>query len=159
MTQQTTDLTVHKSIIVQATQQRAFDVFTTQMGSWWPLQTKTIGSAAAQTAVLEPYAGGRWFERGVDGSECDWGHVIAYEPPTRVVLNWQISAAWRHDPAVNSEVEVRFVAEDETRTRIELEHRGLRDAYGEHAEQMQAIFDSPDGWAGILADYEALAKA
>jgi uncharacterized protein YndB with AHSA1/START domain len=150
MTEQATDLTVRKTITVEAPQERAFAVFTEQIGSWWPLETKTIGSAEAETAIFELRAGGRWFERGVDGSECDWGRVLAYEPPDRIVLNWQISADWRYDPQINTEVEVRFITEGERRTRVELEHRGLLDAYGEKAGQMQAIFDSPAGWAEIL---------
>lgn len=153
MTQQATDVTVRKTIVVDVPQERAFAVFTDQIGSWWPLETKSIGSAKAQTATIEPHPGGRWFERGIDGSECDWGRVLAYEPPERVVLNWQISADWRYDPQINTEVEVRFSAESEERTRVELEHRGLREAYGEQAEQMQGIFDSPMGWGDILERY------
>ena len=86
-------------------------------------------------------------------AKCDWGRVVAYEPPVRVVLDWQISADWRYDPQINSEVEIRFIAEAEDRTRVELEHRGLADAYGDRAEQMYAIFDSPDGWGDLLARY------
>ena len=153
MTQEATDLTVRKTITVEAPPERAFAVFTGQIGSWWPLETKSIGIAKAQTATMEQHTSGRWFERGIDGSECDWGRVVAYEPPDRVVLNWQISADWRYDPQINTEVEVRFIAETEERTRVELEHRGLREAYGEQAEQMQAIFDSPAGWADIIERY------
>ena len=153
MTEQVTDLTVRKTIVVEAPQERAFAVFSEQMGSWWPLDAKSIGSAEAQTAILEPHAGGRWYERGVDGSECDWGRVIAYEAPARLVLNWQIGADWRYDPTITSEVEVRFIAEAETRTRVELEHRNLVEAYGEKAEQIYGIFDSREGWGGILDRY------
>lgn len=128
-------------------------MFTEQIGSWWPVQDKSIGSVDAQAAVLEPRAGGRWYERGVDGSECDWGRVIAYEPPDGVVLSWQISAEWRYDPSTDSEVEVRFVAEGESRTRVELEHRGLAEAYGDKAQQMYSIFESPNGWIDILDRY------
>lgn len=159
MTPQATQLTVRKAITVEAAQEHAFAVFTEQMGSWWPLETKTIGSAKAQTAMVEPYAGGRWFERGVDGTECDWGRVIAYEPPGRLVLNWQISADWRYDPTINTEVEVRFIADGEARTRVELEHRGLLEAYGERAEQIHALYDSPDGWADVLDRYAAATSA
>lgn len=152
MTRQATDRAVRKTIVVAASRERAFEVFTAQMGSWWPLASKSIGSSPAQTAVLEPHAGGRWFERAADGSECEWGQVIACDPPGRLVLNWQIGADWRYDPAINSEVEIRFIAEDDARTRVELEHRGL-ETYGDAAEQMQQIFDSPDGWTSILDDY------
>lgn len=153
MTEQATDLTVRKMITVEAAQEHAFAVFSEQMGSWWPLDDRSIGAAKAETAILEPRAGGRWFERGVDGSECDWGRVVAYEPPARLVLNWQISAGWRHDATINTELEIRFIAEGEARTRVELEHRGLVAAYGDEAEQIQAIFDSPDGWGDILDRY------
>ena len=155
MTEQATDLTVRKTLTVDAPQERAFAVFSEQIGSWWPLDGKSIGSATAETAILEPRAGGRWFERGEDGSECDWGRVIAYEPPARLVLNWQISADWLHDAEINTEVEIRFIAEGEARTRVELEHRGLAQAYGDKAEQVSAIFDSPDGWRDILGRYAA----
>ena len=153
MTQHATELTVHKTITVEAPQERAFAAFTEQIGSWWPLGDKTIGEAEAETAILEPKAGGRWYERGVDGSECDWGRVLVYEPPERVVLSWQISAEWGFDPSLHTEVEVRFVAEDDSRTRVELEHRGL-EAYGDQAQRMHDIFASPNGWAGVLDDYE-----
>ena len=79
--------------------------------------------------------------------------LIAYEAPARLVLNWQIGADWRYDPTITSEVEVRFVAEAETRTRVELEHRNLAEAYGEKAEQIYGTFDSPEGWGGILDRY------
>lgn len=159
MNQPATDLTIQKTITVEAPQERAFAVFAEQMGSWWALETKAIGSAKAETAVVEPRAGGRWFERGVDGSECDWGRVIAYEPPGRLVLNWQISATWQYDPEIKTEVEVRFIAEGKTRTRVELEHRGLLEAYGDGAEQIHATFDSPGGWIEILNHYAHVAGA
>jgi len=154
VTGQSTDPTVRKTITVEVPAERAFTVFTEQMGSWWPLEDKSIGSAPAATVVVEPRAGGRWYERGVDGSESDWGHVLAYEPPSRLLLGWQISADWKHDATLHTEVEVRFVAEGDHRTRVELEHRGL-EAYGERSGQMQAIFDSPDGWRGILDAFSA----
>ena len=154
MTRQATGLVVRKAISVRASREQAFAVFTEQIGTWWPLEGKSIGAVPAQAAVLEPRSGGRWYERGVDGSECDWGRVLAYEPPARVLLDWQISADWRYDSSLHTEVEVRFVAEDATRTRVELEHRGL-EAFGDDAEPLFAIFDSPDGWASILERFSA----
>ena len=159
MTDQATDLTVRKTITVDAHKELAFAVFSEQMGSWWPLEGKSIGTSKAETAILEPRAGGRWYERGADGSECDWGRVLIYDPPDRLVLNWQIGADWRHDPEVNSAVEIRFVAETETRTRVELEHRGLAAAYGDQAEQVYAVFDSSDGWSDILERYGKAARS
>ena len=153
MNQPATDLPVRKTITVEAPQERAFTVFAEQMGSWWPLESHSIGSAKPETAIVEPRAGGRWFERGVDGSECDWGSVIAYEPPARLLLKWQLGADWRYDSEINTEVEIRFIAEGETRTRVELEHRGLVEAYGDKAEEMYGSFGAPGGWIGILDHY------
>jgi uncharacterized protein YndB with AHSA1/START domain len=158
MTQQAARLTVSKTITVDADREHAFRVFTDEIGSWWPFDTKAIGQVPATTAVLEPRAGGRWFERGEDGSECEWGRVVAFEPPERLVLNWQIGADWRYDPTLETEVEIRFSAEDAGRTRVDLEHRGL-EAYGEQAEQMKSIFDSPAGWGELLGLFAAAAVA
>ncbi len=151
-----TALSVNKSILVDAPQAHAFAVFTEQQGSWWPLATHHIGKAVAQTAVVEPRAGGRWFERGVDGSECDWGHVLVWEPPHRVVLGWEIDAEWRNDPSLKTEVEVRFVPVGPHSTRVELEHRHL-ESYAGKAEHMRAGLDSEGGWTQILKLFAAAA--
>ena len=151
-------LFVRKEITVEASQARAFDVFTREHGAWWPLATHHIGSAAAETAIIEPHAGGRWFERAADGSECDWGRVLVWDPPGRLVLAWEISADWKHDESIDTEVEVRFVSLGPARTRVELEHRRL-DRYGAAAEQMRGIFDSENGWTNILRLFVARARA
>lgn len=148
---------VQKSIHVAVRPERAFRVFTEQMGRWWPLVTHHIGGAAAENCVVEPFVGGRWFERGVDGSECEWGRVLAWEPPARLVLAWEISADWKHDASVRTEVEVRFIA-DGTGTRVELEHR-LLERLGTRAPDMRAAFESPGGWSGMLASFAAFADA
>lgn len=151
------DLLVRKSITVQASVDRAFKVFTQQMSTWWPLATHKIGKADAKEAIMEPRVGGRWYERGVDGTECDWGRVLVWEPPHRVVLSWEISCDWRSDANLQTEVDVRFVQEG-TATRVELEHRKLR-AYGERALEMKGIFESEGGWTGLLARFAARASA
>ena len=147
-----TGLTVGRSVTVQAPPEKAFEAFTAGIGRWWPLDRYKIGAAAATDAVIEPHEGGRWFERGEDGSECDWGRVLAWEPPRRVVLAWQITADWRFDPAFETEVEILFEPDGEGATRVSLEHRGL-DAYGERAEEMTGVFASPGGWQGLLERY------
>lgn len=151
----TGDLLVRKTITVAATPERAFRVFTEQMSSWWPLASHHIGKADAKAAVVEPFVGGRWFERGVDGSECEWGKVLVWDPPKRVVLAWQISGDWQHDPTLDTEVDVRFVAEGKG-TRVELEHRKLG-AFGPRAEEMRGVFESEGGWTGLLAAFAAAA--
>lgn len=148
---------IQKTIVVAASAERAFQVFTEEMSTWWPLASKHIGKADAKTVVMEPFVGGRWFEQGVDGSECDWGRVRIWDPPRRLVLSWEISSDWRHDPSIQTEVEVRFSAEGGS-TRVDLEHRLLH-YYGEKAAQMRGIFDSKEGWTALLDAFAARASA
>jgi len=150
----TTATAVRHAVTVSAPQERAFEVFTRDFNRWWP-RTHKIGSAELAEAVLEGRAGGRWYERDVDGSECDWGKVLVWEPPSRVVLAWQLSGEWAFDADLLTEVEVSFVSEGPDRTRVELEHRGL-DAYGDQMDEVRRSLDSPGGWPGIL---ELFAKA
>lgn len=144
---------VRKVVTVQASPEKAFDVFTSGMGRWWDAAYK-IGSEAFRTVVVEPHEGGRWYEIGEDGGECDWGRVLVWDPPLRLVLAWQISAEWHYDPTLTTELEVRFVATGEGTARVELEHRGL-DALGPAGEAMRAVFDSPGGWSGLLQRFGA----
>lgn len=146
------NLVVRKSITVDAPPDRSFAMFTQGMSSWWPLDSHHIGAEAATAVVMEPKAGGRWFERAANGDECDWGRVLVWEPPHRLVLAWQISAEWQYAPTVRAEVEVRFTAVEGGRTSVELEHRGL-ETYGERAGDMAEAFGSPGGWAGLLEQF------
>jgi uncharacterized protein YndB with AHSA1/START domain len=140
--------TVRKTITVAAPQQRAFDVFTAQFGTWWPREY-SIGEADMADFVIEPEVGGRWYEVGVDGKECDTGRVLAFEPPDRLVLAWHLDGNWHYDaePAHASEVEVRFVAEDSARTRVELEHRHF-ERHGPGAPAVRGGVDQ--GWPYCL---------
>jgi uncharacterized protein YndB with AHSA1/START domain len=147
-----TGMVVRKSVLVNASQAHAFAVFTEQVGTWWPLNTHHIGADPAQTAIIEPKVGGRWFERSSDGAECDWGRVLIWEPPHRIVLSWDIGADWKYDPKLGTEVEVRFISEGAATTRVELEHRHL-ERYGVQTETMQKTFDSERGWGGILQGF------
>ena len=139
---------VRKSIAVKASRERAFEVFTTRMGRWWRKDHTLLKSPQADV-VLEKRVGGRWYERGEDGSECQWGRVLAWEPPDRILLTWQIDGDWKYDPDFSTEVEVRFIAEGPLTTRVDLEHR-LLERYGEKAETVRAALDSADGWTGGL---------
>lgn len=146
---------VRKTVKVQAAQAVAWRVFTERMGTWWPLAYYKIGKANAVDAVIEPHVGGRWYERGDDGSICQWGSVLVWEPPSRVVLSWDINADWQYDPTLNTEIEVRFTAESGDGTRVELEHRYL-DRYGERRDEMRRIYDTQGDWGRLL---EAFASA
>jgi uncharacterized protein YndB with AHSA1/START domain len=149
---------LRKVVSVKAPPEVAWRVFTEKMGIWWPLATHKIGKAHAVDAVIEPHVGGRWYERGEDGSTCDWGRVLSWEPYSRLVLSWDISADWQYDRNLKTEVEVRFIAEGKDGTRVELEHRHL-ERYGAHRDQMRGIFDSERGWSGLLASFARAAEA
>jgi DNA-binding transcriptional ArsR family regulator len=151
-------LVVRKSVTVAAPVAVAFEVFTARIESWWPLTTHHIGEADCAAVVIEPYPGGRWFERGVDGIECVWGHVLLWEPDRRVVLVWQLNARWQFDPEFRTEVDVRFTAVDERTTRVDLEHRGL-EAYGADAMTMRDVLSGGSGWTGMLDHFAEVAGA
>jgi uncharacterized protein YndB with AHSA1/START domain len=148
---------VRRSVEVKADIERAFEVFTARIGSWWP-PSHTIGKGKLKTAVIEPRAGGRWYGEDEDGATTDWGHVLAFERPRRVLLAWQISGDWRFDPELITEVEVNFTAVTANLTRVELEHRHL-ERLGDKAEEIRAIFESPNGWGAIMDLYAAAANS
>jgi len=142
---------VRKSVTVEVPADKAFRVFTEGIDGWW-FPGHHIGESDLKEVVLEPRAGGRWYEIGVDDSECQWGHVLRWEPPHRLVLAWQIDATWHFDPNLVTEVEVRFVADGPNRTIVELEHRDL-ERFGENQDTMREGFDSSGGWQGLLDRY------
>ena len=163
MTEQMTSVdadpnSVRKVMNVQAPPEVAWRVFTAKMGSWWPLATYKIGKANAVDAVIEQRVGGRWYERGEDGSTCDWGSVAVWEPTTRLVLYWAINANWEYDPALKTELEIRFIPDGPNATRVELEHRRL-DLYGARRDEMRAIFDTGGNWGRLLESFARVASA
>jgi len=137
---------VQSSIDVQAPIERAFQVFTEDIGSWWPPDHHIL-EAELHGMVFEPRVGGNVYDRGTDGSECRWARVLAYDPPHRVVISWDIGLDWKveTDPAKTSEIEVRFTSEGPDRTHVELEHRNL-DRHGEGWERMRDAVGSEGGW-------------
>jgi uncharacterized protein YndB with AHSA1/START domain len=156
MTTGTTDTagtTVRQSIVVDAPIERAFDVFTSRFGDFKPREHNLLGADIAET-VFEPRVGGYLYDRGVDGSECRFARVLAYEPPHRVVMSWNIGPSWQleTDPARASEWEVRFTAETPERTRVELEHRHL-DRHGEGWQRVRGSVAGADGWPLYLQRY------
>jgi len=153
------ETSVRKTVTVNAPREHAFDVFTQHFDSWWP-RTHKIGKAELASAVLEQKEGGRWYERGVDGSECEWGVVLAYVPPARVALSWHLNAKFQYDPdpAKASRLEVSFHAEGPTRTRVELVHSEL-DRHGEGWEKVRDSVGAPGGWTGILGEFAKTAAS
>ncbi len=159
MTTLPSDTTVHTSIVVETPIERAFSVFTAGIDSWWPRE-HTIGDEPLAEMVLECRLGGRAYGVGVNGGQSDWGRVLAYEPPARIVISWDINLQWKRelDPERASEFEVRFSAEGPERTLVELEHRHL-ERHGDGWEGMRDAVGSPGGWGGGLQAFAAAAEA
>jgi len=147
MTAQIRPAPVRKSIRVNATPDRAFDVFTSGIGRWWPKSHK-IGQADLDRPVIEPRAGGRWYELDVDGSECELGKVAVWEPPSRLILIWQLTPEFSFDPDLITEVEVTFTPDGDG-TVVDLEHRDL-ERMGDQAEAMAETVSGPGGWPALL---------
>jgi uncharacterized protein YndB with AHSA1/START domain len=146
MSAQTTIEAVKKSLVVKCTPERAFEVFTREIGSWWPTGQYSIGGDKIAEVVFEERVGGRVFERHHDGTEGDWGRVVAWEPPHRFVMSWYPG----HDTSEATELEIRFAPEGDG-TRLELEHRGW-EARGDEAAEARAGYDG--GWQTVLGDFE-----
>ena len=157
MSTQASQTVIRTSIVVEASVERAFAVFVDDFDRVKPREHNMLGVDIAET-VFESRVGGHIYDRGVDGSECRWARVLAYEPPDRVVFSWDISPQWQveTDADKTSEVEVRFAAETPTRTRVELEHRNL-DRHGEGWEGVRAGVDSGDGWPLYLRRFAEVA--
>ena len=157
MSQTITPAPVRKTLTVRASAEKAFRAFTDGFDRWWP-RSHHIGKSEMARGVIEPKAGGRWYEIGEDGSECDWGDVLAWEPPARLLLAWRLNAQWEYDPDLLTEVEIRFVALSESETRVDFEHRGF-ERMGAGGEAARAGVDAPNGWGGILAEFQRAAEA
>jgi len=147
---------VRHSVSVRATPERAFEMFTSRFGDWWPGQG--IGAEPLERAILEPGVGGRWYEIGKGGAQCDWGKVLVWSPPRRLVLDWQINAAFKSDPSIHTEVEVTFEPQQDGGTLVTLEHRNL-ERFGEKAGTMRDAIGSPRGWPAKIASFAQYANS
>lgn len=148
-------MTIRKQLTVEAPMERAFRVFTANMGVWWPKEHH-IGKAALKDCVIEPKVNGRWYELDIDGTACEWGKVLAWDPPRRLVLAWQLNGEFKYDPDLITEVEVSFTALGPKRTQVDFEHRNL-ERFGELAERLRGNMDT--GWGQILESYRGTAIA
>ena len=158
MTTDTAATSVCTEIVVNVPPERAFRLFTERFDQIKPREHNMLGAEIVQS-VFEPRVGGRVFDRSADGRECQWGRVMAYEPPTRIVFTWDISPHWQieTDPTRSSEVEVRFVAEGERRTRVELEHRHL-ERHGEGWQGLAEGVRGDQGWPLYLQRFAEAAR-
>jgi len=147
------EMVVRKSIRVAVPAPLAFSVFVEQMETWWP-PAHHIGGEPFEAIFVEPRQGGRWYERDAKGVECQWGYVLAWEPPHRVTLSWHLGPDWKFDPelAKASEIEIRFTSEGPLTTLVELEHSAL-ERHGAGYQQLHAMLDSPDAWEATLSAF------
>lgn len=150
MTSPTATDSIQKTITVKASQQRAFRVFTEELDSWWP-RTHHIGKSPMTKTVLQGELGGRCYSEQADGSECDWGRIVLWEPPRRFVMAWLINTQWQPEPDASkcSEVEVNFTPQPDGSTRVDLEHRRFS-RMGPDGEKMREAVASPGGWGSLL---------
>jgi uncharacterized protein YndB with AHSA1/START domain len=153
MSTQAAETSVQSSIVVEAGIERAFSVFTEGIGTWFPPEYNLLNTDIAER-VFEPRVSGHVYDRGVDGSECHWARVLAYEPPNRVVISWDISPQWQIETDLErtSEIEVRFTTEAPQRIRVELEHRNI-DRHGDGWEQLRDSVAGDGGWPGCLRSF------
>lgn len=144
---------IRKSFTVSAAPAKAWEVFTAGFGRWWP-KTHYIGDSPLTDAGIEPRVGGRWYGVHADGVERPWGQVKVWDPPSRLVLDWQISHEWGYRADLHTDVEVIFTAVGEAETRIDFEHRGL-EAFGDSEAAANTRTGMDRGWGLILENYQA----
>jgi uncharacterized protein YndB with AHSA1/START domain len=158
MTTEAQSMSVRAQVVVEAPIERAFSVFTEDFGSFKPPEHNLLGVEIAET-VFEPRAGGHLYDRGVDGSECRWARVLAYEPPDRIVISWDINPQWQIETDLErtSQVEVRFISETPDRTRVELEHRNL-ERHGDGWQGIREGVGGEGGWPLYLKRFAELLK-
>ena len=155
MTAAAEELAIRRSLTVEAAIERAFDVFTRGVASWWPLETHSMRASRdglrPQELHLELREGGRFYER-TEGEEHDWGHVLVYEPPRRIVIEWRVNPA---NPA--TEIDVTFTPQGDG-TRVDLVHRGW-ERFGDPTHATRAGYGGDGGWTQVLARYGAALEA
>ena len=141
--------TYRTSITVAAPAEKAFKVFTEGFDTWWP-RSHHIAKVDMAEAIIEPRVDGRWYERGVDGSECVWGQVLAWDPPRHVALSWHLNGQFEYDPdpAKASRVEVTFTQMSDSATEVELVHTNL-DRHDNWAELRSGIAGD-GGWPSLM---------
>jgi uncharacterized protein YndB with AHSA1/START domain len=156
MHQTITAAPVRQEVRVKLAPAAAFDLFANRFDAWWPRDKSANPGTTLVEAVLEPQVGGRWYEKGANGSTCDWGRVLAWEPGRRLVLNWQLASNYKHDPALVTEVEVTFEPDGEG-TLVRLEHRNI-ERFGEKHAEMRAGISGVNGWPAILGAFAEVAN-
>ncbi|HEY4335990.1 MAG TPA: SRPBCC family protein [Puia sp.] len=143
---------IKKELLIKASQETAFRVFTGRMSDWWP-KSHHIGKTPLVDTILEHRAEGRWYSTHEDGTQCTIGKVLVWDPFGRVVIAWQVNGHFQYDPDLISEVEVFFHSQEPGLTRVIMEHRDLEKLAG----GAKIIEDMDNGWGFILNLYKQIA--
>ena len=151
---------IRRSVRVRAKTARAFQIFTEGLDSWWP-KAHHIGNSPMTRAVIEGRVGGRCYGEQEDGTDCPWGQILVWEPPTRFVMAWQVTPEWKYQPDVSqsSEVEVTFTPADDGTTLVELEHRNFERHGQQGGAIMQGQVSQGGGWGSLMELYRECADA
>lgn len=157
MSQTITIAPVRKTIRVKASAARAFEVFTAGLGKWWPIDHGIGKTPRKGVAAMETRLGGHWYELAEDGTRTDVGRIVAWEPPQRFVMTWDINSQWKPDTTIGSEIEVQFIAESAGVTRVELEHRKFEQMGAEPGAKMRSDVDG--GWPSMLERFRKQVEA
>jgi uncharacterized protein YndB with AHSA1/START domain len=152
MMQETSERAVEKSVTVNVPVERAFEVFTDEIATWWPLRTHAVDTERSEIVIMESHVGGRLYERTPSGEEHLWGTVVAWEPPSRIVYSWHPGRG----EETAQEVEVSFRAQSADSTRVEIRHTGW-EKLGDRMEEVVASYD--EGWDAVIARYVEAANA
>jgi uncharacterized protein YndB with AHSA1/START domain len=152
------DTSVRKSVTVNTSVEQAFELFTKGFDSWWP-RSHHIGKSPMTAAIIESLVGGRCYTKQEDGTDCDWGQILEWDPPHRFVMAWQITHEWGYEPdlAKSSEVELRFTPVPGGGTRVDLEHRHF-ERMGPAGETMRVGVSGTGGWPMLLEQFKARAE-
>lgn len=137
---------VIKTLTVRVGPDEAFRLFTAEIARWWPLGTHYLGPLPPMACAIEPFAGGRIFQTGADGSEHCWGRVLAWEPPGRFAMSWAVNAA---AAAEATDVTVTF-AQVADGTEVRLEHAGWERLGPERGAGRRASYET--GWERVFGE-------
>ena len=135
-----------RTVHTKAAPDRAFDIFANSIGSWWP-KGRGVGARPLVSMVIEPREGGRWCEVDSEGEETQWGYVLTWAPPSRLVLAWQIDASMKYDPNLITEVEIAFESDGTGGTNVTLTHGNL-ERFGQNTEKLVASIGN--GWSQMV---------
>ena len=147
---------VKKSLVLNCSRDHAFQVFTQNMGRWWPA-THHVGNTPFRDVLIEPRARGRWYEINVNDEQGLWGYVLAWEPTRRLVLSWHLDTTFTFNPDLDraSEIEIGFHQLGKNQVRVEFEHRHI-ERHGAGYEKLRDMLDG--GWVGILEEFTRCAE-